>query len=118
MMPSGNSLHDVNRAINRQRALFASMALTPGLCHIRCRRGLLLVRGVFGFGAIGNYLWAVTLLPLNDTLVLTFTAPIWAAVLGPFLIKEKASKCAPGLAPCTALLLSQSLPLPQPQAAA
>ena len=58
------------------------------------RRGLLLVRGVFGFGAIGNYLWAVTLLPLNDTLVLTFTAPIWAAVLGPFLIKEKASKCA------------------------
>ena len=57
-----------------------------------CRRGLLLVRGIFGFGAIGNYLWAVTLLPLNDTLVLTFTAPIWAAVLGPFLINEKASK--------------------------
>lgn len=52
------------------------------------------MRGVFGFGAIGNYLWAVTLLPLNDTLVLTFTAPIWAAVLGPFLIKEQASKCA------------------------
>ena len=62
------------------------------MCH--CRRGLLLVRGIFGFGAIGNYLWAVTLLPLNDTLVLTFTAPIWAAVLGPFLINERASKCA------------------------
>ena len=64
-----------------------------------CRRGLLLVRGVFGFGAIGNYLWAVTLLPLNDTLVLTFTAPIWAAVLGPYLIKERASKCATSLVP-------------------
>lgn len=57
-----------------------------------CRRGLLLVRGVFGFGAIGNYLFAVSLLPLNDTLVLTFTAPIWAAVLGPCLIKEKPTK--------------------------
>ncbi|BDA45883.1 probable pseudopaline exporter CntI [Coccomyxa sp. Obi] len=56
------------------------------------RRGLLLVRGIFGFGAIGNYLFAVSLLPLNDTLVLTFTAPIWAAVLGPCLIKEKPSK--------------------------
>ena len=66
---------------------------STGLCGA-CRRGLLLVRGIFGFGAIGNYLWAVTLLPLNDTLVLTFTAPIWAAVLGPFLINEQASKCA------------------------
>ncbi|KAK9904222.1 hypothetical protein WJX75_007139 [Coccomyxa subellipsoidea] len=56
------------------------------------RRGLLLIRGIFGFGAIGNYLFAVSLLPLNDTLVLTFTAPIWAAVLGPFLIKEKPTK--------------------------
>jgi drug/metabolite transporter (DMT)-like permease len=60
--------------------------------HVVCRRGLLLIRGIFGFGAIGNYLFAVSLLPLNDTLVLTFTAPIWAAVLGPFLIKEKPTK--------------------------
>ena len=60
--------------------------------HI-CRRLFLLVRGIFGFGAIGNYLFAVTMLPLNDTLVLTFTAPIWASVLGPFIIvKESASK--------------------------
>ena len=64
--------------------------LTGGLW---CRRLFLLVRGIFGFGAIGNYLFAVTLLPLNDTLVLTFTAPIWASVLGPFIIvKEAASK--------------------------
>lgn len=60
---------------------------------VLCRRLFLLVRGIFGFGAIGNYLFAVTLLPLNDTLVLTFTAPIWASVLGPFIIvKEAASK--------------------------
>ena len=61
--------------------------------HVLCRRLFLLVRGIFGFGAIGNYLFAVTLLPLNDTLVLTFTAPIWASILGPFIIvKESASK--------------------------
>ena len=61
--------------------------------HVLHRRLFLLVRGIFGFGAIGNYLFAVTLLPLNDTLVLTFTAPIWASILGPFIIvKESASK--------------------------
>jgi drug/metabolite transporter (DMT)-like permease len=69
------------------------------------RRGLLVIRGIFGFGAIGNYLFAVMLLPLNDTLVLTFTAPIWAAILGPFLIKEKPTKCAPASPGCVILLM-------------
>ena len=57
-----------------------------------CRRLLLLIRGIFGFGAIGNYLFAVTLLPLHEALVLTFTAPLWASILGPFLIKEVPQK--------------------------
>ena len=52
------------------------------------RKGLLLIRGIFGFGAIINYFFAVQFLPLSEALVLTFTAPIWAAVLGPFVIKE------------------------------
>ncbi|KAK9837654.1 hypothetical protein WJX74_002242 [Apatococcus lobatus] len=57
------------------------------------RRGLLLVRGLFGFGAICSYFWAVQYLPLNDAMVLTYTSPIWVAVLGPFLIiKETPSK--------------------------
>ena len=37
---------------------------------------------------------AVILLPLNDAMVLTFTAPIWAAVLSPFIIKEQPSRRA------------------------
>jgi hypothetical protein len=37
---------------------------------------------------------AVIMLPLNDAMVLTFTAPIWAAVLSPFVIKEQPSRCA------------------------
>ncbi|KAK9865750.1 hypothetical protein WJX84_008399 [Apatococcus fuscideae] len=57
------------------------------------RRGLLAVRGLFGFGAIGSYFWAVQFLPLNDAMVLTYTSPIWVALLGPFLIiHEKPSK--------------------------
>lgn len=56
------------------------------------RRWLLLIRGLFGFGAIGNYFFAVALLPLNDALVISFSAPIWASILGPFFLKEKSSK--------------------------
>ncbi|KAK9812242.1 hypothetical protein WJX73_006670 [Symbiochloris irregularis] len=56
------------------------------------RRWLLLVRGIFGFGAIVNYLFAVMYLPLHEALVLTFTAPVWASILGPFLIKETPQK--------------------------
>lgn len=64
------------------------------LMVLRCRRGLLLVRGLFGFGAICSYFWAVQYLPLNDAMVITYTSPIWVAVLGPFLIiKETPSKC-------------------------
>eukprot|EP00884_Botryococcus_braunii_P009322 jgi/Botrbrau1/18391/Bobra.152_1s0003.1 len=47
---------------------------------------------MFGFGAIGGFLWAVSLLPLNDAQVLSFTAPIWAALLSPLLIGEHPKK--------------------------
>ena len=57
-----------------------------------CRRGLLAIRGLFGFGAIGCYFWAIQLLPIQDAMVLTFLAPLWVALLGPIFIKEKPSK--------------------------
>ncbi|KAK9826110.1 hypothetical protein WJX81_004310 [Elliptochloris bilobata] len=56
------------------------------------RRSLLTIRGIFGYGAIMNYLIAVIMLPLNDAMVLTFTAPIWAAILSPIVIKEQPSR--------------------------
>ena len=52
------------------------------------------MRGIFGFGAIGNYFFAVSLLPLNDALVLSFSAPIWASVLGPYFLGEQSTKWA------------------------
>ena len=52
------------------------------------RRGLLAIRGCFGFGAIGCYFFAVTLLPLNDAMVITFLAPLVVALASPVVIKE------------------------------
>ena len=61
-------------------------------CYGCCRRGLLAIRGIFGFGAIGCYFWAIQLLPIQDAMVLTFLAPLWVALLGPIFIKETPSK--------------------------
>lgn len=71
------------------------------------RRRLLLIRGIFGFGAIGGFLWAVQLLPLNDAQVLSFTAPIWAALLSPLLLGERPSRWV--LDPVIAVAGSSSL---------
>ncbi len=86
-----SSVQDAWSASTVASCISVTHSRRKNICVV-CRRGLLLIRGIFGFGAIGNYLFAVSLLPLNDTLVLTFTAPIWAAILGPFLINEKPTK--------------------------
>jgi drug/metabolite transporter (DMT)-like permease len=56
------------------------------------RRQLLTLRGFLGFGGNGGYFWTVTLLPLNDAVVLTFLAPAWVAILSPLLLREKPGK--------------------------
>lgn len=60
--------------------------------YMFCRRGLLAIRGCFGFGAIGCYFFAVTLLPLNDAMVITFLAPLVVALASPVVIKESPPK--------------------------
>ncbi|MFH1379240.1 MAG: DMT family transporter [bacterium] len=50
---------------------------------------LLLMRGFFGFCAIGCYFFAVTKLPLADATLLSYTAPIFTAVLSVFFLKER-----------------------------
>lgn len=56
------------------------------------RRKLLTLRGFLGFGGNGGYFWTVTLLPLNDAVVLTFLAPAWVAILSPLLLRERPGK--------------------------
>jgi EamA-like transporter family len=52
----------------------------------------LTLRGFLGFGGNGGYFWTVTLLPLNDAVVLTFLAPAWVAILSPLLLRERPGK--------------------------
>ncbi len=47
---------------------------------------------MFGFGAIGCYFFAVTMLPLNDAMVLTFLSPLVVALLSPVAINEHPPK--------------------------
>jgi len=68
------------------------MCAKDGVNPFGNRRGLLAIRGTFGFGAIGCYFWAIQLLPIQDAMVLTFLAPLWVALLGPIFIKETPSR--------------------------
>ena len=51
-------------------------------------RGLLLLRGLFGYGALSCFLWAVVRLPLADTTVIHFTNPIFTALLAAIFLGE------------------------------
>jgi len=53
------------------------------------RRGLLLLRGLFGFTALSLYFYAISTLPLADATVLQYTNPVWTAVLAGLLIRER-----------------------------
>lgn len=51
-------------------------------------RGLLLLRGLFGYGALTCFLWAVVRLPLAETTVIHFTNPVFTALLAAFFLGE------------------------------
>lgn len=51
-------------------------------------RGLLLLRGLFGYAALSCFLWAVIRLPLADATVIHFTNPVWTALLAAFFLGE------------------------------
>jgi drug/metabolite transporter (DMT)-like permease len=51
-------------------------------------KGLLLMRGLFGYAALSCFLWAVIRLPLADATVIHFTNPVWTALLAALFIGE------------------------------
>ncbi|MGW8267352.1 MAG: DMT family transporter [Longimicrobiales bacterium] len=51
-------------------------------------RKLLLLRGLFGYGALSCFLWAVVRLPLADTTVIHFTNPVFTALLAAVFLGE------------------------------
>lgn len=52
-------------------------------------RGLLLLRGLFGYAALSCFLWAVMRLPLADTTVIHFTNPVFTALLAAVFLAER-----------------------------
>ena len=51
-------------------------------------RGLLLLRGLFGFGALTCFYWALTRLPLAEATVIQYTNPIFTALLAALVLRE------------------------------
>lgn len=52
------------------------------------RKGLLVLRGLFGFIALSCFFFALTRLPLADVTVLHFTNPVFTAVLAALVLHE------------------------------
>ncbi|MFO7893632.1 MAG: DMT family transporter [Longimicrobiales bacterium] len=53
------------------------------------RKGLLLVRGLIGFGGLSAFFFAVTRLPLADVTVIQYTNPVFTAVLAAIFLSER-----------------------------
>jgi len=52
------------------------------------RRGLLALRGVFGFGGLYCFYYAITHLPFAEATVLQYTSPVFTALLAALLLRE------------------------------
>jgi len=53
------------------------------------RPGLQLLRVLFGSGEVALFYWAVSYLPLADTMTIWLAAPVWAVVLAALLLGER-----------------------------
>ncbi len=52
------------------------------------RKGLLILRGVFGFGALSMFIATLQNMPMATALVIQYMSPVFVAILGIFLLKE------------------------------
>ncbi len=76
-------------------------------------KGLLLLRGLFGFGALSCFFFSVTHLPLAEATVIQFTSPIFTAVIASFYLGERST---PRVWAAIALGLSGVLAITRPAA--
>lgn len=53
------------------------------------RKGLLLLRGLLGFGALSCFYYALTVLPLADATVIQYTNPVWTALIAAVALNER-----------------------------
>lgn len=71
--------------------LCAVMLRRAGLDPRGRHRALLLLRGLFGFGALSCFFYALTRLPLAEATVIQYTNPIFTALVASRLLGERAS---------------------------
>jgi len=67
---------------------FVVLARRQGVPIVGANPGMLLVRGLLGYGALSCYFWSVQHLPLGDAVLLQYSHPIFVAAIAPFFLHE------------------------------
>jgi drug/metabolite transporter (DMT)-like permease len=86
--------HTPTQAVVLSRGLmmtvvFATLARRRGIPILGRRPGMLLLRGLLGYGALSCYFWSVQHLPLGDAVLLQYSHPIFVALLAPLVLGER-----------------------------
>ena len=79
------------------RCLFSLIVTWGMLRRVRVsvwgrRKGLLLLRGLTGFGGLMCFFYAISRLPLADTTVIQYTNPVFTAVLAGLFLAERTER--------------------------
>lgn len=69
--------------------VFVWLARRRGVSVRGRRPGMLLLRGLLGYGALSCYFWSVQHLPLGDAVLLQYSHPIFVALLAPLVLGER-----------------------------
>jgi len=73
-------------------SLCVTMALRKGVPVFGKRPGMLLLRGLLGYGALSCYFFSIQHLPLGDAVLLQYSHPVFVAAVAPFLLSERTGK--------------------------
>jgi drug/metabolite transporter (DMT)-like permease len=87
------------RRLPSQEIVFARSLIMAVICWVALRRralpplgtrrGLLVLRSIFGFAALSCFYYALVHLPLADATVIQYTNPVFTALLAVFLLRER-----------------------------
>ena len=70
--------------------LISPFILKDGIAHLKTRRWKLhIIRNIFGLAGTSCFFYGVTKIPLNEATAISFTAPLFTALVAWVLLKEK-----------------------------
>jgi drug/metabolite transporter (DMT)-like permease len=73
-------------------AVCVSLAARRGVSLWGRRPGMLLVRGLLGYGAVSCYFYSVQALPLGDAVLLQYSHPVFVCLMAPALLGERSDR--------------------------